>query len=95
MIPTRLWFGPVSPNPSSGEVTFRFDLPATSEVHLAILDIAGRVVDEVRDHRPAGRHTLVWGGWGDLRRARHAGIYFARLEVNGRPLGTRRLVVLR
>jgi len=91
-LPTRLWFGPTYPNPSTGQVTFRIDLPAAADLHIVILDVAGRVVDDLRDRLEAGRHALPWDAQG---RAGRSGIYFARLEVDGRPAGTRRLVVLR
>lgn len=91
-LPTRLWFGPPTPNPSPGEVRFRVDLPAPAVVRVTVLDIAGRMVGEVGGPHPAGRHVLAWSAGGRVARS---GVYFARLEVNGRPIGTRRLVVLR
>lgn len=90
-LPTCLRFGPVAPNPSAGRVTFRVELPAAALVRIAILDISGRLVGEIREQRDAGRHLLGWGG----ARAWPAGVYFARLEVDGRPAGVRRMVVLR
>jgi hypothetical protein len=89
--PTRLWFGPVAPNPSAGRVTFRVELPAAATVRIAIVDIGGRLVGEIREQRAAGRHLLAWSG----ERAWPAGVYLARLEVDGRPAGVRRMVVLR
>jgi hypothetical protein len=89
-LPTRLWFGPVAPNPSAGRVTFRIELPAAATVRIAILDISGRLVGEIRGQRAAGCHLLGWGA----ERAWPAGVYLARLEVDGRPAGVRRMVVL-
>jgi hypothetical protein len=77
-----------------GRVAFRIDLPAGAAVRLSILDVAGRVVDEIRVAHDAGRYTLEWDGDSRPGLARASGIYFARLEVNGRAVGTRRLVVL-
>jgi hypothetical protein len=94
VLPTRLWFGPAFPNPSGGRITFRFDLPAAGAVRISILDIAGRVVDDIRTQREAGRHTLEWDAGARPGRPRLSGVCFARLEVNGRAVGTRRLVVL-
>jgi hypothetical protein len=59
---------------------------------MSVLDIAGRLVGEVGGPHAAGRHVLAWNA-GD--RVARSGVYFARLEVNGRAIGTRRLVVLR
>ena len=91
-LPTRLWFGPPAPNPTSGLVTFRVELPAAAMVRVVILDIAGRLVGEIRESHEAGRHLLTWNG---RDHAGSAGVYLARLEVDGRPVGVRRLVVLR
>jgi hypothetical protein len=90
-LPTRVAFGPVAPNPSGGEVTFRFDLPVAATVRIAVYDIGGRLVGAVSEHREAGRHALRWNSG----RARPAGVYVARLEVDSRPAGVLRLVVLR
>lgn len=91
-MPVRLWFGPATPNPSVGVVMFRVDLPRAATVRIAVMDVAGRLVGEIRESREAGRHQMTWRGRG---RAGAAGVYFARLEVDGRAVGVRRLVVLR
>lgn len=92
VLPTRLAFGPVSPNPTAGDVVFRVDLPAAGVVRIAILDVAGRVVHQLGGPRQAGRLTFTWDGrpW-----ATRSGVYFAQLEVNARPVGVRRVVMVR
>ena len=60
---------------------------------LAVLDVAGRAVRRIFDGvLPAGEHTQRW----DLRDASgsavRAGLYFVRLEADGRGL-SQRLVV--
>jgi hypothetical protein len=71
-------------------VTFRVELPAAAHVRIVILDVAGRVVDELRGPREPGRHAFSWSG---RPGGTHAGVYFARLEVDGKRVGTRRVVV--
>lgn len=94
-LPTHLWLGAAVPNPSAGEVKFRLDLPAPAVVRLVIIDVAGRSVSESMERRAAGRHTIAWDG-GDRRgQLLHSGVYFARLEVDGQPIGTRRIAVIR
>jgi FlgD Ig-like domain len=93
-LPERLWFGPPYPNPSRTGVSFQLDLPAASHVRVTVLDVTGRLVYQLDETRPAGRHILSWNGQvrsGDLR---PPGVYFTRLFVNGVPAGNHRVVFL-
>jgi flagellar hook capping protein FlgD len=75
-------FAHPSPDPARGPVTLRYALPRAAAVRLAIFDITGRRVRELRSGmEPGGSHAIAW----DLRDERGApvgvGTYFARLEV--------------
>ncbi|HXS08895.1 MAG TPA: FlgD immunoglobulin-like domain containing protein [Candidatus Krumholzibacteria bacterium] len=88
-------FASPSPNPASATATLRFDLPRESNVRLSIYDVAGRRVRELDSGvRTAGDHAITW----DLRdtsgRAVASGVYFARLEVEGRA-ATRKIMTLK
>jgi hypothetical protein len=91
-LPTELSFGLPRPNPASGLVTFALALPAEARVDLTIYDLQGRVTDAVIGHRmAAGWHNITWQGRGAGARA---GVYFARLAVDGRHAGLRRITLL-
>lgn len=81
------------PNPASGRATLRYALARSSAVRLAVYDASGRLVRDLANgrHEP-GQHETTW----DLRdrdgRLVGAGLYFVRLEAEGRSCG-RRLVV--
>lgn len=82
-----------APNPARGASRIDFALPHETRVSLAVLDVAGRAVRRIFDGvLPAGEHTQRW----DLRDASgstvRAGLYFVRLEADGRGL-SQRLVV--
>ena len=73
------WAG-ASPNPFAAGTTFRYRLSATARVDLTVFDLAGRVVERLAQdavQRP-GWHRVTW----EAQQA-PAGIYFARLRVNG------------
>jgi hypothetical protein len=94
-VPGELSFAPPTPNPAGAATTLRYGLPRAARVRLAVYDAAGRLVRQVADDaREAGEHTERW----DLRDAAGrpvgAGLYFARLEVEGRALA-RRIAVAR
>src|SRR5262245_12220531 len=76
-----------SPNPANGPVTLRFVLTREAPVDLAIFDVSGRRVRKLaRGARPAGPHTITWDLRDESGRAVGAGLYFARLEAEGRSL---------
>lgn len=84
------------PNPFTGSTEIRFAVPAAgAKVTLAVYDVAGRRVRElVRGRVEGGLHTATWDGRdaGGLKVG--AGVYFARLEAEGRKL-VKRIVALR
>jgi hypothetical protein len=86
---SALELAPPSPNPSQAGFTLRFRLPAAGHVRLTLVDLAGREVSEVLDGpNTAGDHTVAAPA-----RALSPGIYFARLEWNGRVVARRVAVV--
>lgn len=89
-------FEALGPNPARGLVTLAFSLAREADVRFLVHDVTGRRVREIGFGRlVAGRHQTRWDGRdGDGRRVR-AGLYFVRLEVDGRRLGVRRLTILR
>jgi hypothetical protein len=92
-VPRELSLGQAIPNPSSRSVTLWLDLPEPSWVRFSILDVAGRMIEESSERRPAGRSSLVWPARSSSSAAA-PGIYFARVTVNGRILPTRRWVLI-
>jgi YD repeat-containing protein len=92
--PTRGMFafalGPVTPNPGAADRRIAFSIATAGHVRLRVTDVAGRTVAVLYDRDLApGRHTV---GFSSARWA--GGVYFYRLESEGRSL-TGRLVVER
>ena len=86
----RVELGPARPNPFTDVTTFALNLPEEADVDLAIHDLAGRHVATLFHGRlPAGRRDVAWRA----EEAR-AGMYFARLVVNGQ-VHLRRVVLVR
>lgn len=79
-----------SPNPFNPRTKVGFELTAAGYAHLAVFDIAGRLVQTLADDvLPAGRHEAVWDGRDASGRAQASGTYLARLECGGRVVTTR------
>ena len=80
-------FARPSPNPARLALTLRFALPRETRVRLAVYDAAGRRVrDLVSGVLPAGGHAIGWNLLDERGRAVGAGLYFVRLEAEGRSL---------
>ncbi|MBU1701461.1 MAG: VCBS repeat-containing protein [Candidatus Eisenbacteria bacterium] len=87
---------PPCPNPSRGSATLQYLLSGHAHVSLRVLDIAGRVVAVLKDHRmeQPGLYKVSWGDSGPAGRRAPAGIYFYTLESNG-ITQTRKFLLLR
>jgi len=80
------------PNPSSGEVAFRFGSAAATPVVLEIYAPSGALVR--RFLQAPGSGEILWNGRDETGRDAPSGVYAARMEVDGTVM-TGRLVLLR
>jgi hypothetical protein len=88
-----LWAGP---NPFVLETAVSFVLPRSGTAAVVVHTVAGRRVAVLADGPlAAGQHGVRWDGR-DSGGARSApGVYFVRLDLDGTPLGTERVVLSR
>jgi hypothetical protein len=87
---------PPRPNPGAGARTMQFDVPDhVGPACLVLYNIRGQRVRTLVDGPvERGRQERVWDGTDDAGHAVAAGIYFARLDVDGRT-DDQKIVVLR
>ncbi|RME19069.1 MAG: T9SS C-terminal target domain-containing protein [Candidatus Zixiibacteriota bacterium] len=99
LLPERFALHQNYPNPFNPATTLAFDLPAPSDVRLAVYDLQGRLVKTVAAGRyEAGRHSAVWDGSDAAGVPVSSGVYFYRLTVqNGAApfVQTRKMLLLR
>ncbi|MEE9166486.1 MAG: FlgD immunoglobulin-like domain containing protein [Candidatus Neomarinimicrobiota bacterium] len=70
------------PNPFSSETIIRFDLPEDAVILLAIYDVSGEKVKELRSEIvPAGSYSVSWDGKDTEGRPLSSGAYFCSLKV--------------
>jgi len=94
-LPQVLALSGARPNPSHGDATFALEMPRDGQVDFEVLDLQGRSVWSDAPRRlGAGRWNLAWNGVSHDGTPVAAGVYLARVRVNGTIL-TRRLAVLR
>ncbi|MDD5583249.1 MAG: T9SS type A sorting domain-containing protein, partial [Candidatus Marinimicrobia bacterium] len=79
VLPTEFKLYPVYPNPFNPVATITFDLPQAADVKLSIIDLQGRVIEQIVNQKvSAGQISFYWNA-----SQYPSGIYFALLEVNG------------
>lgn len=94
--PHEFAFGLPAPNPTRGMASFELSLPAAGAVRLLVVDVTGRLVSVAQDGRmEAGHHSITWSGRDADGQALAKGVYYARLEVDGKVAGRRSIVLVR
>jgi photosystem II stability/assembly factor-like uncharacterized protein len=87
---------PAYPNPSSGGTTLAWSLRRSGEVTVEVYTVSGRRVWRTRRGGVAeGPGSLTWDGRDRLGRPAAAGVYLARVLVDGEVLGRQTLVLTR
>jgi len=89
----RAMLEPMRPNPLRAHGEIAYTLTAGGEVRLTVVDVTGRVRAVLADgSQIRGRHIARWDGRDGAGNALPAGVYFARLEVEG-VVSSRKLVI--
>jgi subtilisin-like proprotein convertase family protein len=84
-----------SPNPFNPVTTLSYGVPHDTDVHLAVYNVAGRLVRTLVDGAvEAGYHTVVWDGRDDNGVATSSGVYFCRMQSESFT-GTTKMVLLK
>jgi hypothetical protein len=83
------------PNPFNPSTTIAYELDRSQRLVLAVYDARGRLVTTLVDGiEGAGRHETAWNGVDRTGVPVASGVYFARLQVDGRS-ETKRMVLLK
>jgi len=83
------------PNPFNPSTTIKYNNPTPGEVILEIFNIRGQLVRTlVNEELKSGSHSVVWDGKDNKGKACGSGIYFSRLETNGKSV-TNKMVLMK
>src|SRR5262249_23614594 len=89
-------FQGVWPNPTRGLASLAFSLAHPSSVRFEVYDVSGRRVRRIDLGSMApGPHQAAWDTRGDNGQRLREGLYFVALDLDGRDIGDRRLVITR
>jgi endonuclease I len=83
------------PNPFSVSTSIRFTLPSGAAAEFSVYDVSGRKVYSWTKNIGAGNHIVTWNGQNDRGQALSNGVYMFRLQANGKPFATGRMVLVK
>jgi hypothetical protein len=84
------------PNPFNPTTTIPVALPQAAQIKVTIYNILGMVIQEVYSGMvESGRHYLQWNGTDLLGKRVASGLYFYRLEIEGREGFTKKMVLMK
>jgi len=85
-----------TPNPFNPATRISFDLPAPADVTLEVFDVNGKRIRTLFDgHRGRGVYSETWDGTDSRGNSVASGVYFYRLTVDGGPVFTRKMALLK
>ncbi len=84
------------PNPFNPTTTISFSIFKESIIDLSIFNIKGhKIKSVVKRSFEAGNHSVIWNGDDDSGNSVSSGIYFYKLNVNGKTKAVRRCLLLK
>jgi len=84
------------PNPFTNQVNIRYNLDKSSQVKLQVYNLRGQLVKTIiSDNQSKGEQLAVWEGCDNSGRHLASGIYFLRMEIDGKQQKPHRLVFLK
>ncbi len=84
------------PNPFNPTTTIAFDLPKDSKVKIEIFNIKGQKVKTlVNDKYQKGIHSVIWNGKNESEKNVGTGVYFYKLDLNGKTTAIKKCLMLK
>ncbi len=84
------------PNPFNPSTTISYNIPESGNVNLAIYNIKGQRVRRLIDAQlSSGHYTIVWDGKNDSGKTVSSGIYFYQLQIDGTPIASRKMLLVK
>ena len=84
------------PNPFNPTTSISFSIPEESNVELTIFNIKGQKVKTlINSNLDQGNHSVIWNGTNESIVPVCSGIYFYKLNVNGKTEGTKKMLLLK
>ena len=92
----KLALFPNYPNPFNPETTISFSIPEESKIDLSIYNIKGqKVITLMNGKIEEGIHEVVWNSMDSSGKSVATGVYFYKLDVNGKSKGLKKMLLLK
>lgn len=89
--PVPAVLGDCRPNPFKPDTTIEYQIEKSAQVSLKVYDLKGRLVETLVDgYQPADSYSRIWNA-----ETAPSGVYFYRLTVNGVPVASKRMTLLK
>lgn len=83
-----------SPNPFNPSTVLAYEIDQAGPVKISVYNVRGRLVRTlVNETMPGGPHEVVWTGLDNSGKRVTSGVYYVRLEANGREMSRRMTLV--
>ena len=82
------------PNPITSSTNISFNLPYTAHVDLTVYNINGQIVKNLYSC-VASSKTVQWDGRDEFGKAQKNGIYLYKLQVDGKPYATKKMILMK
>ena len=84
------------PNPFNPTTTISFSIPEESKVDISIFNVKGQKVKTLLNKSLSkGKHQILWHGVDNTGKAASSGIYFYKLNVNGKSTNVKKCLLLK
>jgi len=84
------------PNPFNSTTTISFSLIGESKVDLIVFNLKGqRVISLINNDLVEGDHSVVWNGIDETGKSVSSGVYFYRLQINGKDETKKKCILLK
>ncbi len=95
IIPLVTALHPNYPNPFNPETTFKYSLKNSGHVNIAIFNIKGQLMKEMKnEYNQAGIYSLTWNGTDSTNNASPSGIYLIRMIFDNKIM-TRKIMLVK
>ncbi len=84
------------PNPFNPSTTIKFSIQNDSKVELTIFNIKGQKINNLLNEEfVAGSHSIIWFGDDENNKSVSSGIYYFKLNVNGKSGAVKKCLLLK
>lgn len=84
------------PNPFNPTTTIEFSIQNDSNIDLSIFNIKGQKIKSLAQSEfTKGTHSIIWNGDDDKSKSISSGIYFYKLNINGKTEAVRKCLLLK